>query len=82
MQALGVGPKPIPRERLTARKLSRALIELTSEKRYEVAARELGIRLENEDGAVNAANIIEHELRKYLRQEGLSPVLVRPEEHS
>ena len=54
----------------------------TSEKRYEVAARELGIRLENEDGAVNAANIIEHELRKYLRQEGLSPVLVRPEEHS
>ena len=63
-------------------RLSRALIELTSEKRYEVAARELGIRLENEDGAVNAANIIEHELRKYLRQEGLSPVLVRPEEHS
>ena len=82
VQALGVGPKPIPRERLTARKLSRALIELTSEKRYEVAARELGIRLESEDGAVNAANIIEHELRKYLRQEGLSPVLVRPEEHS
>ena len=63
-------------------RLSRALIELTSEKRYEVAARELGIRLESEDGAVNAANIIEHELRKYLRQEGLSPVLVRPEEHS
>lgn len=79
VRALGVGPKPIPRERLTARKLSRALIELTSEKRYEVAARELGIRLESEDGAVNAANIIEHELRKYLRQEGLSPVLVRPE---
>lgn len=80
VRALGVGPRPIPRERLTVKKLSRALTELVTEKRYQVAARELGARMVNEDGAVNAANIIEHELRKYLRAEGKSPALVRRQE--
>ena len=42
-------------------------------KKYAVAARELGERLQNEDGAHIAANIIEHELRKWLRLEGREP---------
>lgn len=77
VRQLGIGPKPIPREKLSARKLTKALVELTTEKRYQVAAKELGIRLCTEDGVVNAANIIEHELRKWLREEGRSPMLVR-----
>lgn len=79
VRTLGIGPAPIPRERLSARRLSKAITQLTTEKRYEVAARELGIRLCTEDGVVNAANIIEHELRKWLRLEGRSPVLVKPQ---
>lgn len=80
VRKLGIGPSPIPRERLSARRLSKAIVQLVTEKRYQVAAKELSIRLCTEDGVVNAANIIEHELRKWLGQEGRSPVLVKPEE--
>ena len=57
-------------------KLSLALTDLTSNKRYRVAARELGERLENENGAFIAANIVEYELRKWLEEEGRDPVIV------
>ena len=59
-------------------KLTAALEQLTGTKRYRVAARELGERLRLENGAVIAANIIEHELRKWLREEGRDPTLVAP----
>ncbi|MBR2925867.1 MAG: glycosyltransferase family 1 protein [Clostridia bacterium] len=78
VRQLGVGPKPISREHLTVRRLSKALTQLVSTKSYEVAAKELGQRMKNEDGDALAVDLIEHELRKWLRQEGLPPVLVEP----
>lgn len=63
---LGVGPKPIPRERLTATKLSRALKKLVSNPAYGEAARELGARLRGERGVTAAADIIEAELSDWL----------------
>ena len=76
---LGIGPNPISRERLTASRLSKALVELTTTKKYSVAARELGLRLRMENGAQIAGDIIEHELRKWLREEGREPILVQPQ---
>ena len=76
VKALGIGPKPLPRDKLTVARLSKAIAQLTQTKKYRVAARELGERLRMENGAEIAANIIEHELRKWLREEGLEPVLV------
>ncbi len=74
---LGIGPNPIPRERLTVSRLTKALVSLTTTKKYGVAARELGMRLRMENGAQIAADLIEHELRKWLREEGCEPILVR-----
>lgn len=76
VRELGLGPKAIPRDRLTVNKLSKAFIDLTTTKKYRVAARELGERLRMEQGCVNAANIVEHELRKWLREEGREPIIV------
>lgn len=78
VQALGIGPRAIPRDKLTVPKLTKALSQLTGTKKYSVAARELGQRLRMENGAVTAADVIEHELRKWLREEGREPVLVKP----
>ena len=73
VKALGIGPHAIPRDRLTAPRLARALIDLTETPKYRVAARELGERLRLEQGEFIAANIIEHELRKWLREEDRAP---------
>ena len=64
---------PIPRDRLTAPRLARALVDLTETPKYRVAARELGERLRLEQGEFIAANIIEHELRKWLARGGPGP---------
>ena len=80
VRALGVGPRPLPRDKLTVARLKKALVQLTQTKKYRVAARELGERLRMENGAEIAANIIEHELRKWLREEGREPVLVPGEQ--
>ena len=76
VKELGIGPKAIPRDKLTVSRLSKALTDLTSTKKYRVAARELGERLRLEQGHIIAANIVEHELRKWLREEGREPVIV------
>lgn len=76
VNALGLGPKPIPRDRLTVPKLTKALSQLNNTRKYRVAARELGERLRLENGAEIAANIIEHELRKWLKDEGREPIIV------
>jgi len=81
VQDLGIGPKAIPRDKLTVSRLSKAFMDLTTTKKYRVAARELGERLRLEKGAVTAANIVEHELRKWLREEGREPVIV-PADHT
>ena len=82
VQALGIGPHAIPRDRLTAPRLARALTALTDTPKYRVAARELGERLRLEQGEVIAANIIEHELRKWLRDEDLPPDPVLEQNHA
>jgi sterol 3beta-glucosyltransferase len=54
---LGVGPKPIPRKKLSVEKLSEAIqTALTDE--IQAKARELGKKIQAEDGAGNAAKII------------------------
>ena len=70
---LGIGPKPIPRDKLNADRLTRAFTDLTTTKKYRVAARELGLRLRMENGVQTAADLIEHELREWLIQEGRTP---------
>lgn len=66
VRAMGCGPKPIRRESLTGEKLAEALRDLTANGAYKVAARELGVRLKNEPGTQNAADIIEEEIEKWL----------------
>lgn len=65
MHQLGVGPKPIKREMLTADKLSRAICELIDTPSYAVAAQELGARMRLEKGVVTAADIIEREINAW-----------------
>jgi len=67
VRMLGLGPTPIRREKLTVAKLTKALRNLISVKSYAVAARELGQRMRMENGVANAADIIEHEVRKWHR---------------
>ena len=81
VKALGIGPKAIPRDKLTVSKLSRAFTDLTTTKKYRVAARELGERLRMEQGHVIAANIVEHELRDWLLSEGREPSIL-PTDHT
>ena len=81
-KALGIGPHAIPRDRLTAPRLARALVDLTETPKYRVAARELGERLRLEQGEFIAANIIEHELRKWLREEDRAPDPVLEHNHA
>ncbi len=70
VRALGLGPKPIRREFLTAEKLTKALVNLTQTKSYCVAAKELGMRLREENGTRIAADIIEEEIHKWLSEGG------------
>ena len=69
IRMLGLGPKPILREKLTTAKLVKALHNLVSVKAYRVAANELGERLRVENGVTVAANIIEHEVGEWLLEE-------------
>ena len=60
--ALGCGPKPIPRDRLTVNRLVRGLIDLTSHASYQVAAEELAERMRLEGGVYRAADLGEQEI--------------------
>ena len=66
VRALGCGPKPIRRTSLTSEKLAEALRDLTANGAYKVAAKELGGRLKQERGTLNAADIIEEEIGRWL----------------
>jgi sterol 3beta-glucosyltransferase len=54
---LGIGPKPIPRKKLNAEKLSDAINAALTDK-VQVKARDLGQKIQAEDGAGNAAKVI------------------------
>lgn len=58
----GVGPRPIPRRQLTARKLAAAIQQATTDSTMRQRAAELGDWLVKEDGATEAARIIENYL--------------------
>ena len=73
VEKLGLGPKPIRREKLTEENLISALIDLTDNSNYKVAAEEMGVLLSLENGVVKAADIIEDSLRKWLIDEGKTP---------
>ncbi len=57
---LGVGPSPIPRAKLTARRLAAAIVELTTNAEMRHRAAVLGERIRREDGVGTAATLIEH----------------------
>jgi sterol 3beta-glucosyltransferase len=63
---LGIGSKPIPRKNLTAEKLSDA-IKIVLADEIKEAAKDLGIKIQSENGAKKAAGIIDKCLNhKYL----------------
>jgi sterol 3beta-glucosyltransferase len=54
---LGVGPKPLPRKKLTVEQLAAALVESRTESMITAAA-ELGKKIRTENGALDAAKVI------------------------
>ncbi|NLI23039.1 MAG: glycosyltransferase family 1 protein [Clostridiales bacterium] len=69
VRMMGLGPRPIRRDKLTAAKLARALRNLTTVGSYRVAARELGERLRTENGVRCAADLIEREVERWLTED-------------
>lgn len=63
---LGCGPKPIKRDNLSVEKLAKAITDLTTTAAYKVAAEELGARLQQENGVVTAADMIENEIANWM----------------
>jgi UDP:flavonoid glycosyltransferase YjiC (YdhE family) len=55
---LGVGPKPIPRRRLTTERLADAMIEAVTNPGIRQRATELGRKIRTEDGIANAIKAI------------------------
>lgn len=58
-QELGVGPKPIPRNKLTAAKLARAIQQAVSDEVIKRKAAQLGQQILAEDGVGTAVRLIE-----------------------
>lgn len=56
-EELGVGSKPIPRKQLNAERLAAAIHDALKDD-VQQAARTLGVKIQNENGAENAARII------------------------
>jgi len=59
---LGVGPKPIPRSRLSADNLAHAICVATSDHGIRQRAHDLSERIRSEDGVGTAVGLIEHYL--------------------
>ncbi len=62
VEALGVGPRAIPRDKLTAARLATAIRTAVSDEGMRSRAAELGMRIRAEDGVGEAVRLIE----KYL----------------
>ena len=65
--ALGVGPRPILRKKLTANDLAEAIGEAVSSARMRQRAAELGQKLRAEDGVAVAVALIDHFLERTSR---------------
>ncbi len=61
----GCGPKPIPRDSLSVRKMTDALLELNSNGSYSEAAQRIGCRMAEEHGVRSAADMIEEEVTRW-----------------
>jgi len=62
---LGVGTQPIPRNKLTADKLTRAIQEAVSDQSMQEKARQLGENIRAENGITNAVSAIQKILAEY-----------------
>ncbi|MEW5985541.1 MAG: glycosyltransferase [Chloroflexota bacterium] len=62
--ALGVGPRPIPRQKLTVEKLAAAICQATTDTAMQARAADLGLRLRAEDGVATAVSLV----NRYLDQ--------------
>jgi sterol 3beta-glucosyltransferase len=62
VKALGAGPAPIPRKRLTADRLAHAISVAVTDESIRKRAAELGETIRAEDGVVNAVRIINQTL--------------------
>jgi sterol 3beta-glucosyltransferase len=59
VEALGCGPQAIPRKKLTAEKLAKAMVEMVSSKSIITRAREIGELIAQEDGVADAARVFD-----------------------
>jgi UDP:flavonoid glycosyltransferase YjiC (YdhE family) len=64
VQALGVGPRPIPRNKLTPERLSEAIEVAVTDEAMARRAQELGRKIQAEDGVATAVPLIERLLRE------------------
>lgn len=62
---LGVGPKPLPRTKMTLAAFSEALIDLTTNLQYQEKAKEIGERIRAENGVAAAVSLIEETMSKH-----------------
>jgi UDP:flavonoid glycosyltransferase YjiC (YdhE family) len=58
LQALGVGPEPLPFKELSADRLAEAIAHATDDEEMRRCSAELGTRLRQEDGLQNAVDIL------------------------
>jgi sterol 3beta-glucosyltransferase len=71
---LGVAPAPVPRDKLTARRLAAAVEEAAGDSHLRARAETLGARVRGEDGVGEAVRVIEQYLAAGRAAErGLSP---------
>ena len=66
--ALGVGTKPIPQKKLTAKKLAEAIREVTTNRVIRQNAATLGQKIREEDGIAKAIAIIESILEQHAQK--------------
>ena len=59
VQKLGVGPKPIPRNKLTVTKLVRAIQQAVNDDAIKSKATQVGQQIRAEDGVESAVRMIE-----------------------
>ncbi|MCJ7471190.1 MAG: glycosyltransferase [Actinobacteria bacterium] len=55
---LGAGPEPIPRKELTVDRLSKAIQEAITDQTIHKKAKDLGLKIQEEDGIKNAVSVI------------------------
>ncbi len=64
VHALGVGPKPVPRHKLTAVKLTHAIQQAINDQSIKQRAANLGAKIQAENGLQQALNIIQETLAR------------------